>query len=440
MEILTGAFALVGLYVIFASAVWITGAAAYLLRRELKSNDDFYELPESQLPPVCVIIPAFRERAVLSRCLDAVRMLDYPKLEIIAVDDGSGDGTEEVIRASMVTDPRLRLLMKRDNEGKAMAMNDAIALSESEIIVVVDADARLHPQALRFMAAHFVRVPSVGAVTGNPRPINRRNLLTELQVIEYASDVSLMRRAQSVWGRLMTTSGVISAYRRDALDQVGLFDPTMSTEDIELTWRLQLAFYDVRYEPRAVIGMIVPASVSSLLRQRIRWARGLSEVLVKYAPSRKTPLNRRQWPLYADAVLSIAWWHLLVMLMIFVALAPLIPSILSGELQQFPWGFTAAIVIASIAQSTVGLLLDRRYDRSAMQALAIAPWYPLFYWFLVGITSVIVTLPTMLRRAPTTNALWRVDRKELVEATDHGMRTDRGSRTAEEPPTRVAAK
>jgi biofilm PGA synthesis N-glycosyltransferase PgaC len=418
MDVLTVAFALVGLYVIFASSVWITGAVAFLLRRELKSADAFYDIPDARLPPASVIVPAFRERAVLGRCLEAVRMLDYPELEIIAVDDGSADGTEELIRSSMASDPRLRMLMKRDNEGKAMAMNDAIAMSRGEIIVVVDADAQLHPLALRFMAAHFVRVQMVGAVTGNPRPISRRNLLTELQVIEYASDVSLMRRAQAVWGRLMTTSGVISAYRRAALDQVGLFDPTMSTEDIELAWRLQLAFYDVRYEPRAVIGMIVPASVSSLLRQRIRWARGLAEVLVKFAPSRKTPLNHRQWPLYADAVISILWWHLLVFLMIIVALALLIPSILSGELQQFPWGFTAVIMIAAITQSTVALLIDRRYDHSAMQALAIAPWYPIFYWFLAGVPSAIVTLPTILRRRPTTNTRWRVQRRERLEATD----------------------
>ncbi len=411
MDVLTVAFALVGLYVIFASSVWITGAVAFLLRRELKSADAFYDIPDARLPPASVIVPAFRERAVLGRCLEAVRMLDYPELEIIAVDDGSADGTEELIRSSMASDPRLRMLMKRDNEGKAMAMNDAIAMSRGEIIVVVDADAQLHPLALRFMAAHFVRVQMVGAVTGNPRPISRRNLLTELQVIEYASDVSLMRRAQAVWGRLMTTSGVISAYRRAALDQVGLFDPTMSTEDIELAWRLQLAFYDVRYEPRAVLGMVVPETIPELWRQRMRWGRGLVEVLKKHAGVLRHWRNRRHWPVYIEATFSLLWWHLLLLLFGILILVEAARAVSTIDFTPIPWGWTAIVLTAAIIQLTVGIMLDRHYDRSATSALPIVPWYPMVYWFIVGLPSVIVTIPTLLRRRDKgSNVRWVVRR------------------------------
>src|SRR5207247_2039339 len=176
-------------------------------------------------------------------------------------------------------DTRFRLLRKEVNEGKAMAMNDAIPLATGEIVVVVDADARLHRPALRYIAAHFVRLPRVAAVTGNPRVANGTTLLAALQTLEFTSIISVLRRAQVVWGRMLTVSGVISAFRKSALTDIGMFDPTMVTEDIDVTWRLQRRFYDVRYEPRALVDMTVPTTLGRLSRQLRRWATGLTQVL-----------------------------------------------------------------------------------------------------------------------------------------------------------------
>jgi biofilm PGA synthesis N-glycosyltransferase PgaC len=79
-----------------------------------------------------------------------------------------------------------------------------------------------------------------------------------VQATEFASIVSVLRRAQRVWGRTLTVSGAICAFRKSAMVDVGLFDPEMATEDIALTWKLQRRFYDVRYEPRAVVAMQCP--------------------------------------------------------------------------------------------------------------------------------------------------------------------------------------
>ena len=105
-------------------------------------------------------------------------------------------------------------------------------------------------------AASRVR-PRVGAVTGNPRVINRNSLLAKLQAIEFTSIVSLQRRGARIWGKLLTMSGVVGAFHRDALYDVNFYSPQMVTEDIDVTWRLQLRYWDIRYEPRAVVWMRV---------------------------------------------------------------------------------------------------------------------------------------------------------------------------------------
>ena len=94
----------------------------------------------------------------------------------------------------------------------------------------------------------------------------------------------MQRRAQRIWGRVMTVSGAVVAFRRSAILDVGLFTPSMATEDIDMTWRLQMRFWDVRYEPRAVVWMEVPPNLREFWKQRRRWVRGLAQVLRRSRP------------------------------------------------------------------------------------------------------------------------------------------------------------
>ena len=401
---------LVGLYVVLAAGAWVAGALRFALARETADAEGFYDIPDADLPSITVLLPGYCEERTIGAALDALREVDYPDLEVIAIDDGSPDGTARVVAEHLPGDPRLRLLRKEVNEGKAMAMNDAIAVSRGEVIVVIDADAQISPGALRAIAAHFVRIPRMGGVTGNPRPINRGTWLAEMQVVEFAAQVSLMRRAQVTWGRILTMSGVVSAFRTSVLADVGLFDPTMDTEDIELTWRIQKRFYDVRYEPRAVVGMGVPVTLRGLVRQRLRWGRGLIQVLLAHGGVLFRWRNRRHWPVMLEAIASILWWHALVLLFLIAGVLAIVGISTDVHLQPFPWGWVAAVMTMAVIQLGTGLLIDRRYDRTATDALWPMPWYPIGYWFIVGCTTLLATIPTLLhpRRGP--NVTWKVDR------------------------------
>src|SRR6185295_20138917 len=144
-------------------------------------------------------------------------------------------------------------------------------------------DACPDPAILRWMVPHF-RAARVAGVTGNPRVANRETFLSQLQVVEFTSIVSILRRAQRVWGRILTMSGVVGAFRKSAILDVGMYSPEMATEDIDMTWKLQRAHYDVRYEPRALVWMHVPHRFGGLWKQRRRWAKGLAQVLRRHAP------------------------------------------------------------------------------------------------------------------------------------------------------------
>ena len=105
--------------------------------------------------------------------------------------------------------------------------------------------------ALTWIVRRFQSDGGVGALTGNPRIRNRTSLLGRLQVGEFSSIVGLIKRAQTVYGRIFTVSGVICAFRKRALDDAGWWSPRTLTDDIDVTWRLQIAGWRVIFEPNA---------------------------------------------------------------------------------------------------------------------------------------------------------------------------------------------
>ncbi|MBA2769310.1 MAG: glycosyltransferase [Sporichthyaceae bacterium] len=400
-------------YPLLTACMWIATSLIYMAHRE-RSDDGFYNIADCDLPTITILVPAYNEGVTLDAALERMHHLDYPAYQVLVIDDGSSDGTAAIARRHTEADERFRLLRKEVNEGKAMAMNDAMPLVDSELVVVVDADAGIRPDALRYIAAHFVRLARVAAVTGNPRVANREGVLTELQTLEFTSIVSVLRRAQVVWGRVLTVSGVISAFRTSALRDVGLFDPTMATEDIDVTWRLQRRFYDVRYEPRALVDMTVPGTLRALWRQRRRWALGLVQVLRRHWRIALDWRCRRQWPVLVEATLSIMWAHAFIVLMCFW-LASLVAGIEPVGASPFPNGWGMLIGSVCLLQLSVGVFLDRRYDRSVTRALWIAPLYPLVYWALMAAVTVRTTVPALLAADRSRLAQWHTPRAGAVE-------------------------
>jgi biofilm PGA synthesis N-glycosyltransferase PgaC len=400
-----GLMAFLGLYPVVTGLYWIAGAAIFSLHRE-RADPDFYELREH--PHVSVLVAAHNEEAVIYQTVQCLLGLDWPAFDVTVVDDGSSDRTFELL-VELAEAGEIRLLTKRVNEGKAMALNDALPLLVGEIVLIVDADGRPQPDVLRWMVPHFVKVPRVAAVTGNPRVVNTTTLLAKLQAIEFTATVSVLRRAQATWGRLTTFSGICTALRKSAIEEVGRFNASMATEDISLAWQLQTTYADVRYEPRALFAMEVPETLAAWWTQRTRWARGLAQVLRANAPIMLHAQKRRMWPVWIEALLSTFWSHLFFLAAGFwiLALATGVYGFAGNPIPNF-WGLLIASVL--VVQISIGLTLDGRYDRTVRRYALWIPLYPLAYWMLSAAAAVRGTLPGLLRARSATPITWKQQR------------------------------
>ena len=161
-----------GFYPIFMAIIWVILSISYFRRRETTPAGSGDGKPVDDYTPfISVVVPSFAEKATIGRTIEALLALDYPDYEVIVVTDGSPDITPEIVKRYF-NHSRIRLLEKKVNEGKAMALNDALPMCRGEIIVMLDADIVATPSLLRDLGKHFVS-PRVGAVTGNPRVENR---------------------------------------------------------------------------------------------------------------------------------------------------------------------------------------------------------------------------------------------------------------------------
>lgn len=397
-------------YPIVMSLVWVTTSFFFRARWEPERPEDNLYSPSTiahYRPFVSVLIPAHNEHDVIRGTLTAACALNYPKFEVVVVDDGSTDGTRAIID-EFVNRGQVRLIAKPVNEGKALALNDALVCLNGEIVLIMDADAEPEPDALLHMIPHFFD-GRVAAVTGNPRVKNVDTFLTRLQLIEFTSIVSLLRRSQRIWGRIVTVSGVVSAFRKAALLDAGMFSPDMPTEDIELTWKLQKRFWDVRYEPNAIVWMTVPSTYKGLIKQRLRWARGLMHVLHRHCDVMVTWKMRRMWPIFIESSLSALW------ALCFVTLTSI--WILSYSLGYPPIGVSPipnvwGMIIATlcIIQLFVGAWMDRKYDKDILKFYPYAIYYPIIYWMLMSICTVIA-LPRLFFPAKRKAVRWTSPRE-----------------------------
>lgn len=393
-------------YPIVTSIMWMITSLFFRVRWEKNQPSPLL----TAFPKVSVLVPAHNEAQMIGSALQAAVAIDYPDLEIVVVDDGSTDETRAIVE-SYVIKGQVRLILKNQNEGKAMALNDALPCLNGEIILIMDADAEPEPDILLHLLPHFEHA-RVAAVTGNPRVKNVDTFLARLQLIEFSSIVSLLRRSQRIWGRIMTVSGVVAAFRKSALLDVGGFSPEMPTEDIELTWKLQKRFWDVRYEPRAIVWMTVPSGFSGLINQRRRWSRGLMQVLRKHADVMAHWKFRRMWPIFIESCLSILWSACFVLLtsLWIVSYAVGYPPVGAHPIPNL-WG----MVIATLAmlQLLTGSLMDRRYDPDTIKYYFYAVYYPIVYWMILAVAN-FISIPWLFRSPAKQAVHWRTERKAFA--------------------------
>lgn len=306
----------------------------HLRRVEHSGRED---LITSRLAPrVSVVVPTYNEEIGIVSSVRSLLSLRYPDHEVVIVDDGSTDGTYQRLEAAFdlvevdrelpldvparapvrsVSIPRSGrsplVVVRKENSGRSDAINVGINASVGDLVVFVDADSVLDPDALLTVTQPFTDDPTRTVATGGViRAANGcrvvagrvvqvgapRRLIERIQVVEYLRAFLLGRTGWSRARALILISGAFGVFRRDVLAEVGGLDPDSIGEDFELVMRIhrhmrdQRRDYHVEFVAEPVCWTEVPSTTGVLRRQRSRWHRGLWETLWKY---RRMLLNPR---------------------------------------------------------------------------------------------------------------------------------------------------
>ncbi len=256
-------------------------------------------------PLVSVIIPNWNGAKLLPICLDSLRRQTYPHLEIIVTDNGSTDGSLALLARDYL---EVQVVALGENRGYAGGVNAGLNAARGEVLVVFNNDAEADARWIEELVAALDRHPEAGMATSRVRLFERRDRL-HTAGDDYRLDGIPGNRG--VWGPdgpaydeemwVFGAAGVAAAYRRAMLDEIGLLDERFGSylEDVDLSWRAQLAGYRCIYAPRAVVYHMVSATgggpmASFLVGRNTIW------VIVKDYPG---SLLRRYWP----AVLRAQW-------------------------------------------------------------------------------------------------------------------------------------
>lgn len=393
-------------YPLFMSYLWMLGALIFY-RKERKQPA--YQQPKTlpHYPLVAVLIPCFNEGDNAEETISHALKLDYPNFEVIAINDGSSDNTAEVLNRLAHQHERLRVVHLAKNQGKAMALQAGSLVTDAEFLLGIDGDALLDPHAATWMMRHFIANPKIAAVTGNPRIRTRSTLLGRIQVGEFSSIVGMIKRAQRTFGRLFTVSGVITAFRKSAVHQVGYWSPNMLTEDIDITWKLQRAGWDIQFEPNALVWILMPETFSGLWKQRLRWAMGGAQVLIKNLDVFIQPKLNFLWPLMLELCLTLVWSYLMLLLAILWIIHLILPiAALSGISSPFlPYGSGVLLGATCLIQFALSKWMDSRYEPNLGKNYFWMIWYPFVFW-LITISATIMAFPKVLLRGEDKRARW----------------------------------
>src|SRR5436190_3226817 len=253
--------------IFFLGIVMVSGRAVIigLLALIEKLRPDHAAMPDPP-PSVTVLIPAHNEERVIVQTITSVLLSDLQDLQIIVVDDGSTDKTGELLDTNFSLEPRVRII-HQVNRGKAAALNQAMSLADTEMVVTIDADTEIESDAISKLVRHFSD-PKVGAVAGNVKVGNRSRWLTRWQALEYITSQNMEKRAFDLLNCITVVPGALGAWRKRAIETAGGITADTVAEDADLTIAIRRVGWPRGYFHDANPWKQAPASTGHIVPQR----------------------------------------------------------------------------------------------------------------------------------------------------------------------------
>jgi cellulose synthase/poly-beta-1,6-N-acetylglucosamine synthase-like glycosyltransferase len=346
-------------------------------------------------PLVSIVMPAFNERLTIVESVRALLSLDYESREIVVVNDGSTDDTLPALRDAFdlvpaplafvqplrtepvrgiyrsLSEPGLLVVDKENGRCKADAANAGINAASGVLVLVIDADTVLEPDALSRAAIPFLDDPTTVAVGANVGIANGcriedgritqvalpKSWLARFQIVEYMRAFLLFRLTCATLNAVVLISGAFGLFRRDAVIAVGGYDRTAIGEDMDLTVRLQQHFrakgepIRIAFDPNPLAWTQAPEDRRSLRAQRCRWRRGLLQVLWRH----RRMIGNRRFGIVALGTLPY--------ILFFEGLGPLLEvggygvTVAAAVLGLLNWEFVRMLVVASVMFGAAATLM-----------------------------------------------------------------------------------
>lgn len=357
---------------------------SYLHQRELAHDE-----PPEHYPFISIIVPAYNEGEVIQASLSSLLELRYPYYEIIAVDDGSDDGTYEKMREFEGNHYGVRVqVFRKENSGKADTLNYGIRRSKAPIVVCMDSDSRLTPDALRYAIRHFTD-PNVGAVAGNVKVINRHNIWTKLQALEYIEGLNIVRKAQAFFRSVNVIPGPMGIFRRQAIEGTGGYDSDTFAEDFDMTVKILADGWKINYEPKAIAFTEAPEELLDIIKQRYRWSRGILQAIRK----QKHLLTRTS----GVVTTPLSLWYMIFEGLIWPAMN--IFASLFFVYIALMFGMQKLLVLWWLLLTLLDVLIAVHailMEKESMRLAAYSVFYRFFYILIIDVTKVFATLEELV--------------------------------------------
>ena len=356
-----------------------------VLRRTKKARDNV-AVDAKYEHTVSILIPARDEEQVIGRLLQQMTELTYPrdKLQIIIIDDASSDSTRQIAEEFSKRYSFIEVLhrdKKTGGKGKASAMNSGLERSTGEIVLCFDADYYPQTDIVEKLVKEFVD-PAVGAVQGRPVVLNEaQNVVTRLVTLERIGGYRVDQEARDNLGLIPQFGGTVGGFRRSVVEKIGGFDASMLTEDTDLTFRVYLAGFKVRYVGDAECYEEAVDNWKAYWRQRHRWARGHMQVCFKHTPRvlRSKKLNTKE-KIDGLLLLHIYFMPVLTLISFFVGLSLILSE--TSQLVNALWLFVPVSFYSLVGNFApffeigIGAYLDGRTRiQWLIPLLLFAYWY-----------------------------------------------------------------
>ncbi|MFW6025105.1 MAG: glycosyltransferase, partial [Candidatus Woesearchaeota archaeon] len=236
--------------------------------KEVITKEGSFDL-KNKFPEFTVIIPAYNEEETIKPTVESVFNLDYPKdkLNVICVNDGSSDNTLNVLK-ELKEDYPIKII-DQVNQGKYMAMNNALKEVNTPFFACLDADSFIKKDALKTILFDFDDLDVASSLPAM-KVSSPKNTLEIMQWLEYLVNI-FYKKLLEIVNCIHVAPGPFSVYRTDVVKDIGGFRKAHLTEDLEMAFRLQDHNYILRQNTDAIVLTKVPNTFKAFFKQRVRW-------------------------------------------------------------------------------------------------------------------------------------------------------------------------